>query len=65
MYPSAKLLAIGVYPYVSLAEVRSKREDAKRILAVGNDPSLERKIEKLSRQQDAANSFEAITREWR
>lgn len=30
----------------------------------GNAPSLERKIEKLSRQQDAENSFEAITREW-
>jgi hypothetical protein len=59
-----KLLAIGVYPDVSLAEARSKREDAKRTLAAGNDPSLERKIEKLSRQQDAENSFEAITREW-
>lgn len=47
-----------------LAEARSKREDAKRTLAAGNDPSLERKIEKLSRQQDAENSFEAITREW-
>ncbi len=59
-----KLLAIGVYPDVSLAEARNKREDAKRTLAAGNDPSLERKIEKLSRQQDAENSFEAITREW-
>ncbi|ELE7696543.1 DUF4102 domain-containing protein, partial [Escherichia coli] len=59
-----KLLAIGVYPDVSLAEARSKREDAKRTLSAGNDPSLERKIEKLSRQQDAENSFEAITREW-
>ncbi|WP_164096570.1 integrase arm-type DNA-binding domain-containing protein, partial [Serratia marcescens] len=59
-----KLLAIGVYPDVSLAEARSKREDAKRTLAAGNDPSLERKIEKLSRQQDAENSFEALTREW-
>ena len=39
-----KLLAIGVYPDVSLAEARNKREDAKRTLAAGNDPSLERKI---------------------
>jgi hypothetical protein len=42
-----KLLAIGVYPDVSLAEARSKREDAKRTLAAGNDPSLERKIGNL------------------
>ena len=33
-----KLLAIGVYPDVSLAEARNKREDAKRTLAAGNDP---------------------------
>ena len=58
------VLALGVYPAVSLAEARSKREDAKRTLAAGNDPSLERKMEKLSRKQDAENSFEAITREW-
>ena len=50
--------------HYTLAEARSKREDAKRTLAAGNDPSLERKIEKLSRQQDAENSFEALTREW-
>jgi len=62
--PKEKLLAICVYPDVSLAEARSKREDAKRTLAAGNDPLLERKIEKLSRQQDAENSFEAITWEW-
>ena len=36
----------------------------KRTLAAGKEPSLEQKIEKLSRQQDAENSFEAITREW-
>lgn len=42
-----KLLAIGVYPDVSLAEARNKREDAKRTLAAGNDPSLERKLRNL------------------
>lgn len=58
-----KLLAIGIYHDVSLAEARSKREDAKRTLAAGNAPYLKRKMEKLSHKQDAENSFEAITQE--
>ena len=38
-----KLLALGVYPKVSLARARQAREDAKRLLAEGTDPTLEKK----------------------
>jgi hypothetical protein len=38
-----KLLALGVYPTVPLARARQAREDAKRILADGVDPALEKK----------------------
>lgn len=37
-----KLLSVGVYPDVTLADARSKREDAKRIIAAGGDPSQEK-----------------------
>ncbi|AVQ88133.1 integrase [Plesiomonas shigelloides] len=59
-----KLLAIGVYPDISLAQARSRREEAKKLLLEGKDPGQERKLEKLSRQLEVENSFEAIAREW-
>jgi integrase len=59
-----KLLAIGVYPDVTLAQARNRREEAKKLLGEGKDPGQERKLEKLSRQLENENSFEAIAREW-
>ncbi len=59
-----KLLAIGVYPDISLAQARSRREEAKKLLLEGKDPGQERKLEKLSRQLEVESSFEAIAREW-
>ncbi|WP_413052760.1 Arm DNA-binding domain-containing protein, partial [Salmonella enterica] len=39
-----KLLSIGVYPDVTLAEARDKRTQAKRILAAGDDLILTRHL---------------------
>ena len=55
-----KVLAIGVYPEVSLAKARERREDARRLLADQIDPSARKKAERLA--QD--DTFEAIAREW-
>src|SRR5580658_6393471 len=33
-----KLLALGVYPEITLADARERRADARKALAVGNDP---------------------------
>lgn len=38
-----KLLALGVYPTITLARARQGREDARRLLAQGLDPAAERK----------------------
>ena len=43
-----KLLSFGVYPDVSLSEVRGKAEEARRILRNKRDPSFEKKIEKIN-----------------
>ena len=59
-----KLLALGVYPDVSLRRARELRDAARSKLADGIDPSLARRAEKLTRMQSAENSFEAIAREW-
>ncbi len=43
-----KTLALGVYPEVSLAEARIKREHARRQIRDGTDPSHARKVERLT-----------------
>lgn len=59
-----KLLALGVYPTVTLKDAREKREAAKKKLANGVDPGEARKAEKRSAAANAENSFEAVAREW-
>lgn len=59
-----KRVVFGVYPTVSLAEARAKREDAKRILAAGGDPGQEKQVEKQAKVMAVSNSFERIAIEW-
>ena len=59
-----KTLALGVYPDVSLARAREKRDEARTLLADGIDPSEARKHRKLADRAASANSFEAVAREW-
>lgn len=59
-----KTLALGIYPDTSLAKAREKRDEARRLLADGIDPGLHRKLAKAAITQSAANSFEAVAREW-
>jgi len=59
-----KTLAHGVYPDVKLAEARKKRDEARKLLQNGVDPAQYRKETKAMQKQQAANSFEAVAREW-
>lgn len=59
-----KLLAIGVYPDISLASARAARDEAKAALANSIDPSAQKKAKRKARQELALNSFEAVTWEW-
>lgn len=59
-----KRLSLGVYPHVALKQARERRDDAKRLLANGVDPSEQRKAHKAVVTERAANSFEAVAREW-
>ena len=38
-----KRLAIGVYPEISLKEARNATDKARELIALGHDPSLEKK----------------------
>ena len=59
-----KLLAIGVYPHISLSQARAKKAEAKALLALDKDPSASKQEEKQLRHTRANNSFEAVAREW-
>ena len=59
-----KKLALGAYPEVGLAQARDRQLDARRLLANGVDPGEHRKQEKRAAKVMAANSFEAVGREW-
>lgn len=55
-----KLLALGVYPTVSLKDARNAREDARRLIASGVDPAEQRKKVKLANE----NTFESVATEY-
>lgn len=59
-----KTISLGIYPRVSLKEAREARDDAKRQLLNGLDPSAQRQANKQREAQAAGNAFEAVAREW-
>lgn len=59
-----KLLSLGIYPDVPLALARERRDEARRLVAAGVDPGAARKAEKATKAENAANTFEALAREW-
>ena len=59
-----KKLCIGPYPIITLAEARSHREEAKKLLANDIDPSALKQQKKQNKIEDASNTFETIAREW-
>jgi integrase len=59
-----KLMALGSYPDVSLAQARDKRDDARKQLAKDIDPMAKKKADKIARQFAQEHSFAAVARQW-
>jgi integrase len=59
-----KSLSLGVYPAVGLSTARLRARAERDKLACDLDPSAERRARKIRDQLAAANSFEAVAREW-
>lgn len=53
-----KALALGVYPATSLREAREARDEAKRLLDEGKDPSLEKRLAKAAKVAASTNTFD-------
>ena len=59
-----KTLSFGKYPAVSLKLARTRRDEAKELLAIGIDPSAKKLEEKQEIVELTVNTFENIAREW-
>ena len=59
-----RTLAIGVYPTVSLATARARRDEARALLAKNIDPVVVKKASKRTAKLAHENTFEAVAREW-
>jgi integrase len=59
-----KMLALGIYPEISLSEARQRRDEAKRQVANAIDPSEQKKVEKQARKATVESTFKAIALEW-
>lgn len=59
-----KTLALGVYPAVSLAKARKRREEARELLAEGIDPSAAKKDAEQAALAEAANTFQVVALDW-
>ncbi|EAA8278938.1 DUF4102 domain-containing protein [Salmonella enterica] len=59
-----KMISLGVYPTITLADARSRRDDARKLVAEGKNPSEVRKERKIALQTESESAFEKIATEW-
>jgi integrase len=57
------MLSLGPFPAITLARARAKRDDARKLLAEGKDPSTQKKLDQLAQATAAANTFRAVAEE--
>ncbi|SEQ09778.1 protein of unknown function [Rosenbergiella nectarea] len=55
-------LAFGVWPVITFAQARAKRDEAKKLISQGIDPQAEQK--EAQSENSGAYKFETIAREW-
>ena len=60
----SKLLSFGDYPTVSLKDARERRDEARRMLAKGIDPSAHKRQQQEARKIAERDSFQNIAHEW-
>src|SRR5438094_10503448 len=57
------MLALGSFPTVSLADARTRREEARKLVSNGINPAQKRKDDKLAATTAAQNTFGVIAAE--
>lgn len=56
------MLALGVYPEISLAAARLRRDEARKLIAKNIDLGEKRKSEKV--EEKGLLTFETVARDW-
>src|SRR3546814_6130300 len=59
-----RTLAFGAWPEVSLADARGRREEARRLIAAGLDPSHEQKVALAKAKVEENDTFKTVAKEW-
>ena len=59
-----KVMSLGAYPDVSLAQARDAMAAGRKLLAAGTDPMAKRASDKLAKQASAENSFQSVALLW-
>lgn len=59
-----KMISLGIYPVVTLNEARAKRDEARKQVANGINPSEARRAEKVATINQTENTFKNIALEW-
>ena len=58
-----KMMALGSYPATSLAEARTRRDEARKLIEAGSDPSVQKKLARLANEAASRNTFKLIAAE--
>ncbi len=61
-----RILALGVYPLVSLSKARERRDEARKLIADGIDPNAKKKSEatELKAKRDNTRAFKVVANSW-
>ncbi|MBV1865783.1 MAG: tyrosine-type recombinase/integrase [Rhodobacteraceae bacterium] len=59
-----RLLSHGHYPDITLAQARSKRDEARVVLSNGQDPALIKKLAQINAETQARTTFKLIAEEY-
>ena len=59
-----KMLALGSYPEVTLAQAREAREAARRLLRQHRDPAVEKRLQRAAAVAQHGQTFEGMARAW-
>lgn len=63
LHGKERVLAHGSYPSISLAEARRKRDDMREEIDGGNDPALQKKLDKIAAETQARTTFKLVAEE--
>lgn len=59
-----RTLAFGAWPDVTLADARRRRDEARRLLAAGVDPSHQQKVDLARARVEENDTFRTVAEEW-